>query len=60
MTPASWSNMVKETRRLEKALGDGIKKVDQMKESIIVQRRSIKANKILKKGSLLNKKNICF
>ena len=61
MTPTSWSNMVKETRRLEKALGDGIKKVESNeKESIIVQRRSIKAKQNLKKGSLLNKKNICF
>ena len=49
MTPTSWSNMVKETRRLEKALGDGIKVESNEKESIIVQRRSIKAKQNLKR-----------
>tara|TARA_B100000767_G_scaffold274774_1_gene308889 strand:+ start:789 stop:1853 length:1065 start_codon:yes stop_codon:yes gene_type:complete len=61
MNPASWSEMVFETRRLEKSLGDGIKKIEKNeKKSSIVQRRSIKAKTDLKKGTYISKNNIIF
>lgn len=61
MNPKSWKDMVDETRRLEKSLGDGIKKVEKNeKKSKIVQRRSIKAKTDLKKDLTLSKKNIIF
>ena len=50
MTPTSWSNMVKETRRLEKALGDGIKKVESNEKSqLLFKEDLLKQSKILKK-----------
>jgi N-acetylneuraminate synthase len=61
MNPNSWADMIYETRRLEKSLGNGIKKVERNeKDSVIVQRRSIKAKTNLKKGSILSKNNITF
>ena len=35
MNPKTWSDMVKETRRLELSLGDGLKKVKKMKNLLI-------------------------
>ena len=56
MNPKTWEKMVNETRILENALGDGIKKIEKNeKKSIIVQRRSIRAKKEIKKGSLIKK-----
>ena len=44
MDPASWSDMVERTRELENALGCGIKQIeDNEKETVIVQRRAIRA-----------------
>ena len=61
MNPTSWAEMVFETRRLEKSLGNGIKKVEKNeKKSSIVQRRSIKAKANLKKGTSITKNNISF
>ena len=59
MNPKSWSEMIKESRRLEKALGDGLKKIEKNElESYYVQRRSVYTLKDLKKGHLLNKKDL--
>jgi sialic acid synthase SpsE len=59
MNPKSWSEMIKESRRLEDALGDGIKKIEKNElESYYVQRRSVYTLKDLKKGHLLNKKDL--
>jgi len=50
MNPVSWREMVARTRELENALGDGIKKVEQNeKETIVVQRRSLRATAALSK-----------
>lgn len=59
MNPTSWKEMVKESRRLEASLGDGEKKIEKNEiESNKVQRRSIKANKNLKKNHILTKKDM--
>ena len=50
MNPVSWREMVARTRELENALGNGIKKVEQNeKETIVVQRRSLRATAALSK-----------
>ena len=61
MNPKTWKEMVIATRNLEKAFGDGIKRIEKNeKKSIIVQRRSIRAkinitkNTIIKKNMLIN------
>jgi N-acetylneuraminate synthase len=56
MNPITWSEMIKESTRLEKALGNGIKKIEKNEfESYYVQRRSVYSLKNLKKGQTLNK-----
>ena len=47
----TWKTMVDETRILESALGDGIKKIeDNESQSSIVQKRAIYAIKDIKKN----------
>lgn len=59
MNPKTWSEMIKESRRLEKALGDGKKKIEKNElESYYVQRRSVYTLKNLKKGQVLNKSDL--
>ena len=59
MNPRSWKEMVNRTRELELALGGNIKKVeDNEKESIIVQRRSIRAKKDILKDEIINYKDL--
>ena len=54
MDPATWYEMVQHTRELEYALGNGIKRVEENeKESIIVQRRSLRTNAELPAGHRL-------
>ena len=61
LNPIMWKQMVKETRRLEKALGNGVKSIEQNeKEARIVQRRSIKAKFDLKKNTRLTENNIAY
>ena len=53
--PNEWSEMVKETRQLESALGDGIKKIEENEEeAIIAQRRSIRFSRTLKSGHIVD------
>jgi sialic acid synthase SpsE len=59
MNPTTWKQMVARTRRLELALGLSIKKVeDNEKETVILQRRSIRLTKDLPKGHILNEDDI--
>jgi N-acetylneuraminate synthase len=59
MNPKTWSEMIKESRRLEQALGDGKKKIEKNElESYYVQRRSVYTLKNLKKGQILNKSDL--
>ena len=61
LNPRDWKEIVNKSRELEKALGDGIKKVEKNEfKTIIVQRRSIRASKDLKKGQILKKKDLVF
>lgn len=51
MDPCTWREMVDRTRELENALGDGVKKVeDNEKETVVVQRRSLRASADLPKS----------
>ena len=59
MNPESWKEMVINSNQLYSALGDGIKKVEPNEEkSKIVQRRSLRVNKDLKKGQIIKKTDI--
>jgi sialic acid synthase SpsE len=61
MTPETWHTMVIESRRLEKSLGDGIKKVEKNEiTSFVVQRRGVYANRKIKKNEKLKKEMIEF
>ena len=61
MNPKAWSEMVEQTRILERSLGDGIKKIE--KNEILtnfIQRRGSYAKKEIKKNTLINKDDIIF
>ena len=59
MNPQTWKEMVLRTRELEQALGDGIKRVEENeKDTVIVQRRSIRLNTDLKAGDIITKEKI--
>lgn len=54
MDPITWREMVDRTRELELSLGDGIKKVeDNELETVVVQRRAMRATRKLKAGELI-------
>ena len=59
MNYKTWMSMVLETRRLEKALGDGVKKIEKNeKVTSIVQKRGLYATKQIEKGERFTRKNI--
>jgi|TARA_B110000037_G_scaffold164386_1_gene185860 sialic acid synthase SpsE len=59
MNPKTWREMVLSCRRIEAALGDGIKKIENNEQqSSVVQRRAIRANKLIKKGEIIKKKDL--
>jgi len=59
MTPATWSEMISATRDLEKALGDGVKRIeDNESQTVIVQRRSVRAAKPLKAGQTITRSDL--
>jgi N-acetylneuraminate synthase len=56
MTPKSWADMVARTRELEFALGEEEKKVEENeRETVVIQRRGIRARYDLKKGERLTR-----
>jgi len=56
MNPQSWKDMVERSRELEHALGCGVKKVeDNEKETVILQRRSIRLSKDLPAGATITR-----
>jgi sialic acid synthase SpsE len=56
MTPKTWREMVDRTRELESALGREEKKVeDNELDTVIIQRRGIRAVKDLKKGTKISR-----
>ena len=59
MNPISWRQMVDVTRELERALGSGIKRVEENEEdTVIIQRRSLRANKNLISGAILSSNDV--
>jgi N-acetylneuraminate synthase len=51
MTPASWLEMVRRTRDLELALGDGVKRVEENeRDAAIVQRRCLRLTRDVRAG----------
>ena len=59
LNPKDWKNMVLETRRLEKSLGDGFKIVENNEnKSFYVQRRGVYLNKKVKKGHILKNEDL--
>ena len=59
MEPKEFLEMVKKIRELEKALGDGIKKVENSeKQTRIIQRRGIWTTSKIKKGERFSRDNI--
>lgn len=61
MDPKSWSAMVKSTRLLELALGEKNKKIeDNERETVILQRRSIRVTRRIEQGEILTRNDIEF
>ena len=54
MSPQDWRAMVNSARELEAALGTGVKIVEENEiETVVVQRRSLRAHANMKKGSMI-------
>lgn len=61
MNPRSWKEMIIASRKLEESLGSNVKKVEKNERlTVVLQRRSIRANRIIKKGEKIQKKDLCF
>ena len=59
MTPQTWREMVDRTRELEYALGSAAKRVaDNERETVVLQRRCLRAAKDLKAGSILSSETL--
>jgi sialic acid synthase SpsE len=59
MNPISWREMVNATRELERALGRGIKQIeDNEKETVTIQRRSLRSAKDLALGHTISAADI--
>ena len=61
MNPTSWRQMIDATRKLESALGINLKKIEENeKETVIIQRRSIRAKTDIKKNQILKVEDFEF
>jgi len=59
MSPLEWKSMIDATRELENALGCGVKKVEENEyETVILQRRSIRASSDLLKGTIITQEHL--
>jgi N-acetylneuraminate synthase len=59
MTPTAWKDMVDRTRELEWALGTAVKKIENNeRQTVIVQRRCLRAQRELKAGTVLAREMI--
>lgn len=55
MNPRSWAEMVDRTKELELSLGSGVKKIeDNERETVVLQRRSIRAKSTIEKGTVIS------
>ncbi len=61
LSPKNWKIMVEKTRELELSLGDYAKKIeDNEKETVVIQRRGIRANRFIKKGQVIKDDYLSF
>jgi sialic acid synthase SpsE len=61
MDPVSWKKMVDDTRLLESAMGNNIKKVeDNETETVVLQRRAIRLIKKKKEEEIINLEDVQF
>ena len=61
MDPKSWREMVDRTRELENAIGGGLKQVEENeKETVILQRRSVRLALNLPQGTVLKSGHLSF
>ena len=61
MNPVTWKNMVEASRELEQCMGDGIKKIeDNEADTVLIQRRAIRTNKKLTKGTKILQEDLDF
>jgi N-acetylneuraminate synthase len=59
MSPELWREMVNRTKELEESLGTTIKKIeDNEKETVVLQRRAIRAKRTLYPRDIISKENI--
>ena len=59
MDPRSWREMVRATRELERAMGNGIKRVEENeRETVVLQRRSVCVAADLAAGTVLTKEHL--
>ena len=59
MNPKTWKEMIVRSRELEMSLGNGFKSIEKNeKDTVIVQRRSIRAARDLSKGEILKDSDI--
>ena len=59
MNPKSWREMIERSRELENSLGSGKKEIEKNeKETVILQRRALRAKKKLFKGSRLKSSDL--
>ena len=59
MDPTTWRAMVDDTRMLEAALGDGIKKVEENEaQTIVLQRRCVRAARDIPAGTILSRSDL--
>ena len=59
MTPKSWKEMIERSKELEFSLGDGKKKIENNEiDTVILQRRSIRVNKEIKKNYVLKREDL--
>ncbi len=61
MNPETWKEMINRARELEKSLGNGKKVIEKNEiQPAIVQKRAIRVNKNIKKGSRINRSDLIF
>ena len=59
MNPATWKEMLEQSRELEAALGDGIKRVeDNEQDTVIIQRRCLRLNRNMHRGEVITRDHL--
>lgn len=59
MNPKSWKEMVQRSREIEAAMGSGVKVIEgNEKESVILQRRSLRTKSFLSSGHIISEDDI--